>query len=65
MAKERNKTSKDVPDLTIFEERKLHRKTAKEVLAKAKEEEALKLKQGYHYVASADGKTKTLTKKKK
>lgn len=63
--KERNKKRKDVPELTIFEERKTHRLSAKEVLKIAKEQEKLKLKKGYRYITSADGKTKTLTKGKK
>lgn len=65
MAKERNKNRKDVPDMTIFEERKHHKISAKEVLKIAKEQEAKKLKAGYHYESSADGKTHLLTKPKK
>ncbi|MFO0089992.1 MAG: hypothetical protein ACK518_04250 [bacterium] len=65
MAKERNKNRNDVPDLTIFEERKVQKLSAKEVLKTAKEQEQIKLKQGYHYVASSDGKTFILTKNKK
>ena len=65
MAKERNKNKKDVPDLTIFEERKAHKVSAREVLAEAKKQEAIKLKQGWRYIASADGKTMILTKIKK
>lgn len=64
MAKERNKKRKDVPELTIFEERKVHKISAKEVLKIAKEQEAKKLKQGHHYIPSADGKTFILTKGK-
>lgn len=65
MAKERNKKRKDVPELTIFEERKVHKISAKEVLKIAKEQEEKKLKDGYHYIPSADGKTHILTKTKK
>ncbi len=66
MAKEKNKKKrKDVPELTIFEERKVHKVTAKEVLRIAKEQEKIKIKQGYHYVSSADGKTHKLIKRKK
>lgn len=65
MAKERNKKKKDVPELTIFEERKVHKISAKEVLKKAKEQEIEKLNQGYHYVFSEDKKTMTLIKIKK
>lgn len=65
MSKDRNKKREDVPDLTIFEERKLHRVSAQQVLAEAKKQEAKKLKQGYRYVTSADKKTSILTKKKK
>jgi len=60
MAKERNKKRKDVQELTIFEERKLAKKTAKEILEIAKEQEAEKIKKGHRYVMSEDGKTMTL-----
>ena len=65
MASDRNKKKKDVPDLTIFEERKAQKLSAKEVLKTAKDQEALKLKEGYRYLASPDGKTMILTKTKK
>lgn len=65
MAKERNKTKKDVPELTIFEERKLSRASATEVLKIAQKQEQKKIKEGYRYVSSSDGKTMTLTKMKK
>lgn len=65
MKKERNKNRKDVPDLTIFEEKKQHRVSAQEVLAEAKKQEAKKLKQGYRWVTSIDGKTAILIKNKK
>ena len=64
MSKERNKKKTDVPELTIFEEQKRAKVSAKEVLKLAKEIEAEKLKQGWRYVSSPDGKTKTLTKKR-
>jgi hypothetical protein len=54
-----------VPDLTIFEEQKKSKLSAKKVLELAKEQEANKLKNGYRYVPSADGKTMTLTKTSK
>ena len=65
MASDRNKKKKDVPDLTIFEERKAQKVSAKEVLQTAKGQEALRLKQGWRYIAPADGKTMILTKTKK
>lgn len=65
MAKDKNKTRKDVPELTIFEERKVHKVSAKEVLKIAKEQEKIKIKQGYRYISSADGKTHKLIKTKK
>jgi hypothetical protein len=65
MAQERNKKRKDVPDLTIFEEQKKAKVSAKNLLKTVKEAEEEKLKNGYKYVASADGKTMKLTKIKK
>lgn len=65
MSKEKNKKRNDVPELTIFEERKVQKLSAKEVLKTAKEQEKIKLKEGYHYVALDDGKTFILTKNKK
>tara|TARA_R110000868_G_scaffold369916_1_gene633393 strand:- start:156 stop:356 length:201 start_codon:yes stop_codon:yes gene_type:complete len=65
MSLERNKKRKDVPELTIFEERKVHKVSAKEVLRIAKLQEEEKKKNGYHYVPSPDGKTHILTKTKK
>jgi hypothetical protein len=56
------KDKKLVPDLTIFEEQKKAKLSAKKVLEIAKEQEAEKIKQGHRYVASADGKTMWLTK---
>jgi len=61
---EKNKGRKDVPDLTIFEEQKKSKVTAKEMLALAKKQEAEKLKNGFHYVTSPDGKTSVLTKRR-
>ncbi len=58
------KDKKLVPDLTIFEEEKKAKLSAKKVLEIAKEQEAEKMKQGHRYVASADGKTMWLTKSK-
>jgi hypothetical protein len=62
MSKERNKKKTDVPELTIFEEQKKAKISAKEVLKVAKQIEAEKLKKGWKYIPSLDGKTKTLTK---
>lgn len=60
------KDKKLVPDITIFEEQKKAKLSAKSVLEIAKKQEAEKLKNGYHYVSSGtDGKTKVLTKSKK
>ena len=65
MSKERNKKRKDVPELTIFEERKAQKISAHEVLKIAKEQEAKKLKNGFHYEMQPDGKTHLLIKPKK
>ena len=59
------KDKKLVPDITIFEEQKREKKSAKKVLEIAKEQEAEKIKQGHRYIASADKKTMILTKPKK
>lgn len=59
------KDKKLVPDLTIFEEQKKAKLSAKKVLELAKQQEAEKIKDGHRYVASADGKTMWLTKNKK
>lgn len=59
------KDKKLVPDMSIFEEQKIAKKSAKSVLELAKKQEAEKLKKGYKYVASSDGKTMWLTKTKK
>ena len=64
MAQERNKKRKDKPEMTIFEEQKRAKVSAKELLEIAKKQEDKKLKQGYHYIVSADGKTMTLTNRK-
>lgn len=65
MAVSNRKDKKLVPDLTIFEEQKKAKLSAKSVLEEAKKQEAKKIEEGYRYVASADGKTMTLTKIKK
>jgi hypothetical protein len=65
MNKDKNKKRTDIPELSIFEERKQHKVSAKEVLEIAKKQEEKKLKEGYHYVATQDGKTFILTKVKK
>lgn len=59
------KDKKLVPDLTIFEEQKKAKLSAKSVLELAKQQEAEKIKNGHRYVASPDGKTMWLTKNKK
>lgn len=53
---------KQIPDVTIFEEQKLAKLSAKKVLEKAKAQEAEKIKNGHRYVSIADGKTMWLTK---
>lgn len=58
----KNKSKKDVPDLTIFEEEKKSKTNAKKVLELAKQQEAEKLKQGFKYITTTDGKTSYLTK---
>lgn len=65
MAVSNRKDKNQVPDLTIFEEQKKAKLSAKSVLELAKEQEAKKLKDGYRYIASADGKTMILTKTNK
>jgi hypothetical protein len=65
MATERNKKPKDVMALTIFEEKASLKLSAKKMLVIAKKQEAKKLKQGFVYVVSEDGKTRVLTKIKK
>lgn len=59
------KDKKLVPDVTIFEEQKIAKLSAKKVLEIAKQQEAEKIKNGHRYVASTDGKTMWLTKTKK
>lgn len=59
------KDKKLVPDITIFEEQKIAKLSAKKVLEIVKQQEAEKIKNGHRYVASADKKTMTLTKIKK
>lgn len=56
------KDKKLVPDITIFEEQKKAKLSAKKVLELAKKQEAEKLNQGYSYIVSTDGKTRVLTK---
>jgi hypothetical protein len=62
MAQERNKKRKDVPDLTIFQEEKKAKITAKKTLEVAKEQETKKLNDGFAYFLLADGKTRVLRK---
>jgi hypothetical protein len=59
------KDKKLVPDLTIFDEQKKAKLSAKKVLEIAKQQDAEKIKDGHRYVSSADGKTMWLTKIKK
>lgn len=62
MAQERNKKRKDVPDLTIFQEEKKAKITAKKTLEIAKTQETEKLNDGFAYFLLADGKTRVLRK---
>lgn len=62
MAQERNKKRKDVPDLTIFQEEKKAKITAKKTLEIAREQETKKLNDGFAYFLLADGKTRVLRK---
>ena len=58
---------KEIVDLyprTIFEEVKQNKGKARSVLEHAKKMEQEKIKAGYHYVLSEDGKTAILTKPK-
>lgn len=57
------KEKKQVSDLTIFEQEKKIKVSAKKALEIAKEQETEKLNQGYFYKPSLDGKTRILTKK--
>lgn len=59
MAKERNRRKKDVPELTIFEEKKKAKVSAKKALELAKEQEAEKLKT-HHWVFFDGGKRMVL-----
>lgn len=62
---ERNKKRNDKPENTIFEDQKIAKLSAKKVLELAKEQEQEKLKKGFGYTVSADGKTRILTKNRK
>lgn len=59
---ERNKRRKDVPELTIFQEEKKAKITAKKTLEIAKAQETEKLNTGFAYFLLADGKTRVLRK---
>lgn len=60
--KEEKVVGNDMIPRTIFEEAKANKAKARQVLLNAKKIENEKLKEGWHYVMSADGKTFTLTK---
>lgn len=62
MAVSNRRDKKQVPDLTIFEEQKKAKISARKTLEIAKAQETEKLNQGYSYIVSADGKTRVLTK---
>ena len=59
---ERNKRRKDVPELSIFQEEKKAKITAKKTLEIAKQQETKKLNDGFAYFLLADGKTRVLRK---
>ena len=50
---------------SIFEEVKVNKGKARNVLEQAKNQELQKIRDGWHYVTSADGKTSKLTKPNK
>lgn len=58
----RKDKKKDPAKESIFEEEKQNKKTAGKVLELAKRQEKEKLKSGFKYEVSADGKTRTLKK---
>jgi len=57
--------TKTIERWDIVEETSMAKKKALKALELAKKQEALRLKQGWRYIASADGKTMILTKTKK
>jgi len=59
---QRQDRKKDPNKESIFEEEKKIKKSAFAVLNLAKKQEAEKLKSGFSYKVSADGKTRTLKK---
>lgn len=58
----RKETKSQLEKSNLFDEVKKEKLSAIKALKKAKELEAEKIKNGYKYVSSADGKTQTLTK---
>ena len=58
----RKETKKQADSETIFEQLKSNKKNANKILKMAKKQEKDKLKNGFGYVTSADGKTSTLKK---
>lgn len=64
--KSKNKSKKlGVEPISIFEEAKQHILKGKSLLDKVKEDELEKIKNGWKYVTSADGKTSVLRKPNK
>jgi hypothetical protein len=59
------KDKKLIPGDSIFEEQKKIKISANVILEIAKSQEAKKIKKGWKYISSQDGKTMTLTKPKK
>ena len=58
----RKETKNEAERSNIFDQVKGEKAKALKVLAKAKKQEVAKIKQGYVYVTSTDGKSKTLKK---
>lgn len=58
----RKETKHQLEKCNLFDETKREKISAIKALEKGKKLEAEKIKQGYRYVSSPDGKTQTLTK---
>ena len=61
----RKKEKKNAETMTIFEEQKKSKLTAKKVLENVQKAEKQKLKEGYSFILLSDGKTRVLRKTKK
>ena len=58
----RKKEKKNAETMTIFEEQKKSKLTAKKVLENVQKAEKQKLKEGYSFILLSDGKTRVLRK---